>query len=212
MTGKYPRDPKTGRNFDGRYDEEADCGCIDYYHGSEGLATRGLCSEHGKPLAVIAEIPKPASATPPNGAPPTASDGSQAIGSASQRTRFLVPCRVSGCGCVATHGLVCQTHAITQVSDARFTPMEPGMTIGSAEERDDNMLWAELKVAQADNAELTSSLTALRGTLTDLIEMWRERANHRGGDDREFYTGVGERLCANDLTTALAVSRVPTDG
>lgn len=57
-----------------------------------------------------------------------------------------------------------------------------------------------------------ASLTTIRGDLNQLIETWRARADRRGGDDREFYTGVGERLCANDLTAALAVSRVPTDG
>lgn len=34
-------DPVTGRNFDGRYDDELPCGCVNFYHG--GVAP---CEEH----------------------------------------------------------------------------------------------------------------------------------------------------------------------
>ncbi len=36
-----PRDPVTGRNFDGYFDHRFECGCVDFYHGGVGR-----CGQH----------------------------------------------------------------------------------------------------------------------------------------------------------------------
>ena len=47
----YPVDPVTGRNFDGRYDERHDCGCVDFYKGGLVACRAHSCPECGRHFA-----------------------------------------------------------------------------------------------------------------------------------------------------------------
>ncbi len=40
------KDPISGRSFDGRYDTQHDCGCVDFYHGATAR-----CEDHNRERA-----------------------------------------------------------------------------------------------------------------------------------------------------------------
>lgn len=139
---------------------------------------------------VIAEIPMPGSPQEPTGAPPTASDGSQAIGSATQAEID----RLNAC-----------VGDLLQSVGAR-----------ESEARQAREAMQSLDVFYvAERERLTASLTALRGACETLSATWARRALALTSD-REVMRDdrIKARIlteCTNELSTALAVSRAPTE-
>jgi hypothetical protein len=69
-------------------------------------------------------------------------------------------------------------------------------------------------LAEVDHAAYESTLTALQGSLSDLITKWRENADMlaEGNKDEHFDPSVGmQRSCADELSAVLAGVRVPQD-
>lgn len=181
------------------------CGHSEHMHtllaGGCRFCRCGVFEQRPENPSVIAEIPMPGSPQEPTGAPPTASDGSQAIGSATQAEID----RLNAC-----------VGDLLQSVGAR-----------ESEARQAREAMQSLDVFYAAERErLTASLTALRGALertTDYIRtamrpisvkeacgegIW-ERA-HRSGLQHALNAITAEFAKASS-SAALAVSRAPTE-